>query len=213
MGMRCSKCGMASENEEVCDTCGAVFAKVRARKADEEYAGTVSDPTPVSPGQLYAEDAGSPRATKMLLMALAVGAVAAFFMMRSKSGSGLQLENVLEHASLTAPQAPRRSMITGYTRLSDEDTSPRATLVNFWAPWCGPCKMYEPVMDQVTAEFGKDLKVVKLNLDENEAAAQRASVQAVPSVLIFDQNGNLKERFTGGPPPEELRLSISSAMK
>lgn len=217
MAIRCPKCGSRSENQEICDTCGAVFAKIRARQADEEFASGLTGGAAASPAHFFTEDAGKPKLTKLLLIALAIGALGAFLFLRDRSSEGAQLEKILEFAQVEETEARTRrtgSILLGTSRLvRDDETSPRATLVNFWAPWCGPCKMYEPVLDQVANEFGKDLKVVKLNLDENPTPAEVASVRAVPSILLFDEAGTMTEHFTGGPPPEQLRSAIQAAMK
>lgn len=69
-------------------------------------------------------------------------------------------------------------------------------LVDFWAPWCPPCHALAPLIDQVALEFAGRMKVVKLNVDEAPALAQRYDVRSIPSLLVF-RDGRLVERHVG----------------
>jgi len=69
-------------------------------------------------------------------------------------------------------------------------------LVDFWAPWCGPCRKIAPVIDEISEEYKGRLKVVKVNTDENVRTAQEYSISGIPSVLIF-KNGEAVERLVG----------------
>lgn len=77
------------------------------------------------------------------------------------------------------------------------------TVVDFWAPWCGPCKMMEPAMAKLEERFGKEIKFVKLNVDGNQEIAQQYKVMSVPSLVLF-RNGEAKEKVTGYYPEEKL---------
>lgn len=69
-------------------------------------------------------------------------------------------------------------------------------LVDFWAPWCGPCQMLAPVIEEIASELGNKIKVVKVNIDENPQTAQNFLISSIPTIIIFD-NGEIKEKLIG----------------
>jgi thioredoxin 1 len=76
-------------------------------------------------------------------------------------------------------------------------------LVDFWAPWCGPCQMIGPVVEEIaTAQQGK-LKVVKMNVDDNNQTPQTYGVMAIPTLILF-KGGELKEKVVGALPKAKL---------
>ena len=64
-------------------------------------------------------------------------------------------------------------------------------LLDFWAPWCGPCKMISPILDEVAAEFEGRLKVVKINIDENEQTPAKFGVRGIPTLMVFKNGQNV----------------------
>lgn len=78
----------------------------------------------------------------------------------------------------------------------DQVTDGKVTVVDFWAPWCGPCKMMAPVMEQMEQKYGDQIKFVKFNIDENKEIPQRYKVMSIPSLVLF-RNGQAKEKVTG----------------
>jgi thioredoxin 2 len=80
-------------------------------------------------------------------------------------------------------------------------------LVDFWAPWCGPCRMVSPVVEQMGREFAGRLKVVKLNIDETPAIAARYGVQGIP-LLVVIKDGREIDRVVGAVPAAQLRAVL-----
>ncbi len=74
--------------------------------------------------------------------------------------------------------------------------STQPVLVDFWAPWCGPCKMLAPVLEEIAGEQAGRAKVVKVNVDENQDLALRYGIQAIPTVLYF-ANGEVRDSLRG----------------
>ncbi len=74
--------------------------------------------------------------------------------------------------------------------------SPVPVLVDFWAPWCGPCKMIAPILDEMARERGDKLRIAKVNVDDNPALAARFGIRSIPTLLIFN-GGELRETLVG----------------
>ena len=89
--------------------------------------------------------------------------------------------------------------ITHLTTATFDETvigSSAPVLVDFWAEWCGPCKMIAPVLEEMAAELGDQLVITKLNVDENPEIAMRYSVMSIPTLLLFD-GGDVKKKIVG----------------
>lgn len=80
-------------------------------------------------------------------------------------------------------------------------------VVDFWAPWCGPCRKLGPVLDEVSEELKDKIKVVKLNTDENLKTAKEYSIIGLPSLLVF-KNGQAVERLVGLMPKSSIVSNI-----
>lgn len=80
-------------------------------------------------------------------------------------------------------------------------------LVDFWAPWCGPCQMVTPMLEAVAEKLGDKLKVVKMNTDENMNTAQNYQIMAIPSLLVF-KKGEVVERIVGVQPQPQLEAQL-----
>ena len=95
----------------------------------------------------------------------------------------------------------------------DEDVlkSNDAVLVDFWAEWCGPCRMIAPVLDEIAGEMAGKLKIVKLNVDENPATAAKYGVMSIPTLMLF-KNGELASRQVGAAPKAKLVQWVHSAV-
>jgi thioredoxin 2 len=108
------------------------------------------------------------------------------------------------HASLV-PHAP--VTVTDDAWSIEVDAAPMPVLVDFWAPWCGPCRTMAPVLDQLAKETAGRLKVAKLNVDENPQAAARFGVQAIPTLVLLDR-GQKRDEVRGAVPKAALRARI-----
>jgi thioredoxin 1 len=81
--------------------------------------------------------------------------------------------------------------------------SDKPVLVDFWAEWCGPCRMIAPVLDEIASEKSDSLKIAKVNVDENGISAQQNGVTSIPTMVLF-KNGQPVERIVGAQPKERL---------
>jgi thioredoxin 1 len=84
-------------------------------------------------------------------------------------------------------------------------------LVDFWAPWCGPCRMVSPVVEEIAQERGDQLKVVKMNVDENPLTPSRYGVRGIPNLIVF-KGGEVKEQIVGAVPKAQLVKAISTVV-
>jgi thioredoxin 1 len=84
-------------------------------------------------------------------------------------------------------------------------------LVDFWAPWCGPCRMVAPIVEEIAGERSETLKVVKLNTDENIQTASEYQIMAIPTLLLF-RNGQVAKRIQGAMPKKRLEAEIEPAL-
>jgi thioredoxin 1 len=84
-------------------------------------------------------------------------------------------------------------------------------LVDFWAPWCGPCRMVAPVVEEIASERAGDLKVAKLNIDDNQQTAINYDVMSIPTLILFN-HGQVAKKVIGAYPKRKLEAELEPAL-
>ena len=84
-------------------------------------------------------------------------------------------------------------------------------VVDFWAEWCGPCRMIAPALEEIAGSLGNKVKIVKLNVDESPATATKYGIQSIPTLMIF-KNGQMASRQIGAAPKQKLEQWITAAV-
>jgi thioredoxin 1 len=104
----------------------------------------------------------------------------------------------------------------GVSKVSDKDfetevlKSAEPVVVDFWAEWCGPCRMIAPALEEIAGTMNGKVKIVKLNVDENPATASKYGIMSIPTLMIF-KNGELASRQVGAAPKQKLEQWITTA--
>ncbi len=115
----------------------------------------------------------------------------------------------------TAPDGGRGGgtpiVVTDATFQTEVLQSPQPILVDFWAPWCGPCRMVSPIVEEFGREYAGRLRVAKVNTDENPAHASRLGIQGIPT-LIFFKNGREVDRVVGAAPKSAIRSHVERVL-
>lgn len=101
--------------------------------------------------------------------------------------------------------------VTDATFARDVEGSPVPVLVDAWAPWCGPCHMIAPIIDQLAAELAGRIRVVKLNVDDNPRTAARFDLRSIPTLLVL-KGGREIDRLVGVQPKQEIARRLERAI-
>ena len=89
--------------------------------------------------------------------------------------------------------------------------STEPVVVDFWAEWCGPCRMIAPALEEIAGSLGEKVKIVKLNVDENPQTAAKYNIKSIPTLMIF-KNGAMASRQVGAAPKQKLEQWITAAV-
>ncbi len=89
--------------------------------------------------------------------------------------------------------------------------SEKLVIVDFWATWCGPCRMLSPLLDEVEEEMADKIEVVKVNVDDADEVAMRYRIMSIPTLLFF-KNGELVDRLVGAVPKQEIEDKLKSLL-
>ena len=84
-------------------------------------------------------------------------------------------------------------------------------LIDFWAPWCGPCKAIAPVVDELAKEYAGKLKVVKMNVDDNPQTPSKYGVRGIPNLILF-KGGQVKDQIVGAVPKAQLVKAVTQVV-
>jgi len=101
--------------------------------------------------------------------------------------------------------------VTGASFAQDVERSPVPVLVDAWAPWCGPCHMIAPVIDQLATELAGRVRVVKLNVDDNPRTAARFDLRSIPTLLVL-KDGREIDRLVGVQPKQEIMRRLGKVI-
>lgn len=90
---------------------------------------------------------------------------------------------------------------------SEVISSDKPVLVDFWAPWCGPCKALGPVIDEISNDFVDKVKVGKVNVDENPEISMKFGIRSIPTLIVF-KDGEVQEQIVGAVPKSEIEKAL-----
>ena len=120
---------------------------------------------------------------------------------------------IVEQGNGPAPAADLIKETTTQTFVKDviEESKHQPVLIDFWAPWCGPCKAIAPILEELAIEFDGKLKIAKVNIDENDAVAVEYGVRAIPTMILF-KGGQVADTLVGMMPKAALKAKVAAQL-
>lgn len=112
---------------------------------------------------------------------------------------------------LTVSSAGRPVTVTDSTFSNEVERSPLPVLLDMWAPWCGPCRMIAPVLEELASELAGRIRVAKMNVDENQVTASRFNVRSIPTLLVL-KSGREVDRLVGVMPKAAIKQRLERVM-
>lgn len=128
---------------------------------------------------------------------------------REKLNQGL--EPVCGRCKAPLPVGGQPITVTDANFSAEVEQSPMPILVDMWAPWCGPCRILAPVIEQLANEMAGRVRIGKLNVDENPVTAERFNVRGIPALLVFKGGGEI-DRMVGVQPKAEIVRRLERAI-
>ena len=136
----------------------------------------------------------------------------------AKKGDSEPAANSGTKSAGTAPVAPASGSESHFAKVITEASfetdvlkSDQVVMVDFWAPWCGPCKMIAPSVEEIAQEFEGKAVIAKLDVDNAQAIASKYEVNGIPALLFF-KNGEVVDRIVGAQPKEQIVAKLKSVM-
>ena len=126
--------------------------------------------------------------------------------------------NVIEPSERGAPHCGKCGKPLAWVVDANESTfevesrAQPTVVIDLWAPWCGPCRFVSPILDELAHEFAGRLKVVKVNVDENQRLARRFDAMSIPTIVVL-RDGTVVNRIVGAAPKEQLAAQITPYLK
>ena len=120
-------------------------------------------------------------------------------------------EAVCARCKKSLPVSSKPVTVTDANFASEVDRSPIPVLLDLWAPWCGPCRMIAPILEELAAEMAGRVRIAKLNVDENQPTAARFNVRSIPTMVIL-KSGREVDRLVGALPKPEIKRRLEAAV-